>query len=287
MMVFRTIDEVRRSVAAARARGKAIGLVPTMGALHEGHYSLLRAARGECAFVVVSIFVNPLQFGPAEDLAAYPRTEAEDLAGCQAHGADAVFIPSVPEMYPGRCLTEVSVPGLAGGLCGRSRPGHFAGVCTVVAKLFNIVLPDRAYFGAKDYQQAAIIRRMATDLNFPTQIVVCPTVREADGLAMSSRNKYLSPAERASAGALYEALRLAEKLILEHHPPAGEVIAAVRQHISRKLPEGVIDYVEIVDPDGLEGVQGTSGRALVALAVRLGKARLIDNIVVDAGAPGR
>ena len=202
MKVAATIEDIRAQVIAARRDGKLIGLAATMGGLHAGHMSLIDAARNDCGFVVVSIFVNPTQFGPAEDLAAYPRTTEADLGACQAHGVDAVFMPADDVMYCSASATSVTVEALSRALCGVSRPAHFPGVCTVVAKLLNIVQPDRAYFGNKDFQQAVIIERMVSDLDFPVQIVRCPTVREADGLAISTRNAYLSPDQRAQAPAL-------------------------------------------------------------------------------------
>ena len=278
------IEDVRLAVAAARASGKVIGLVPTMGALHAGHASLIDAAAKSCGFVVVSVFVNPTQFGPNEDLAKYPRTPERDLELCRKFGADLVFMPSAEEMYGGggAPLTEITVKALSGSLCGRSRPVHFAGVCTVVAKLFNIVQPDRAFFGAKDFQQATIIRRMTADLNFPIEIVVCPTVREPDGLAMSSRNAYLSDDHRRQAPALYQSLKLARDLILRKHPSAGEVVAAMREHLAVAAPAGEVDYLEIVDPVTLCSVEKTDNPVVIALAVKLGGTRLIDNISVDA-----
>jgi pantoate--beta-alanine ligase len=281
MIVARTIQEIRAAVAAAKSAGHVVGLVPTMGALHAGHYSLIDTARRQCPFVAVSIFVNPLQFGPAEDLAKYPRTPEADLAGCQMHGVAAVLLPDALEMYGRPCLTVVEVPDLGRTLCGASRPGHFAGVCTVVAKLFNIVQPDVAYFGAKDFQQAAIIRRMADDLNFPVAIEICPTVREPDGLAMSSRNAYLTPDERRSAPALWQSLKMAADLVAGSHPPAGVVVEAILAYLAARAPGGVVDYVEIVDPRELSPVEKTDGNVLIALAVRFGRARLIDNILVD------
>jgi pantoate--beta-alanine ligase len=285
MNVARTIRQTREAVAGARRAGRSVGLVPTMGALHEGHLSLIRAARDECGFTVVSIFVNPTQFAPGEDLDRYPRTPDADLDACRSLGVDLVFMPSVEEMYGpsgGRGATTVTVEGLPDTLCGRSRPGHFAGVCTVVAKLFNIVLPDKAYFGRKDYQQAAIIRRMVADLDLPVEVVVCPTVREADGLAMSSRNAYLTPAERRQAPALHAALELAREMIASSRPPAAEVVEAVRRHLAGNAPDGEIDYVQVVNPDDLSDVESTEQAVVVALAVRLGRARLIDNMRVDA-----
>ncbi len=281
MIVARTIQEIRAAVAGAKSAGHAVGLVPTMGALHAGHYSLIDAARLQCPFVAVSIFVNPIQFGPSEDLAKYPRTPEADLAGCQAHGASAVLMPDVREMYPRPCRTVVDSPDLARTLCGASRPGHFAGVCTVVAKLLNIVQPDVAYFGAKDFQQAAIIRRMAEDLNFPLAIEICPIVREPDGLAMSSRNAYLTPDERRTAPALWQSLAMAADLIADRRPPASEVVEAIQAFLAAHAPGGVVDYVEIVEPRELSSVEKTDGNVLIALAVRFGRARLIDNILVD------
>ena len=282
MDIVTTIPEVRAAVAAARVAGRSIGLVPTMGALHAGHASLVDAAAASCGLVVVSIFVNPTQFGPAEDLGAYPRTPEPDADLCRRHGAGLIFMPSVEEMYGRGGLTEVSIRKLGQGLCGARRPGHFTGVCTVVAKLFNIVLPDLAFFGAKDYQQATILRRMTADLNFPIEIVVCPTVREADGLAMSSRNVYLSPDERRQAPALQQALRAAADLIRAKHPPVGDVLAAIRARLAAAAPLGAEDYIHVVDPDELAAVETTDRPVVIALAVRFGKARLIDNILVDA-----
>jgi len=286
MIVAKTIDAVRRAVGGGRSAGETVGLVPTMGALHEGHLSLIRAAREQCGFVVVSIFVNPTQFAPGEDLAAYPRPVEADLSACEAASVDLVFCPDAEVMYPGEGLIEISAGALGEVLCGRSRPTHFGGVCTVVAKLFNIVAPDVALFGAKDYQQAAIIRRMTDELNFPIEIVVCPTVREADGLAMSSRNAYLSDEHRRQAAALYESLQAAAEMIAEGHPPAERVIEAMREVLRVRAPDGEIDYLEIVDPNDLRSVESTGRPVLVALAVRFDTTRLIDNIVVDSPAVG-
>lgn len=282
MEVCRTTGEVRRAVRAARAHDRLVALVPTMGALHAGHLSLIDAARRDCGFVAVSVFVNPTQFGPGEDLAGYPRDTQGDLAACRERGVDVVFLPSAEEMYAGGHATQVTVDSLGGTLCGRRRPGHFAGVCTVVAKLFNIVQPDRAYFGAKDYQQSVIVRRMTADLNFPVEIVVCPTVRESDGLAMSSRNAYLTGEERNQASALIEALRLGEGMIRCSRPSAAEVIAAMRSHIASRAPAGRVEYVQVVDPETLEDVARTDRPVVLAVAVRIGRARLIDNIRLDA-----
>ncbi len=282
MNTAKTIAEIRRLVADARSGGVVcVGLVPTMGALHKGHYSLIDAACGECDFVAVSIFVNPTQFGPNEDYRRYPRPIDDDVAGCVSHGVDAVFAPRAEEMYPDGFATTVSVAGPTGPMEGRCRPGHFDGVCTVVAKLFNIVAPDVACFGAKDYQQVTVIKRMAADLDMPLRIKVCPTVREADGLAMSSRNVCLGDEERAQAAALYESLRLSERLIREGLSRAEEVIETARRHLAEKAPLGKADYIEIVDPDSLETVDTIEKDVVIALAVKFPSARLIDNIRVD------
>ena len=281
MKMYTTIAEIRRAVADGRRGSSVIGFVPTMGALHEGHASLVRAAAQRCGFVVVSIFVNPTQFGPNEDFGAYPRTLAADAALCEAAGAAAIFAPGVAEMYPQPGLAEVHLRALGDNLCGASRPGHFTGVCTVVGKLFNIVGPDVAFFGAKDFQQSAIIRRMTDDLNFPVEIVVCPTVRESDGLAMSSRNRYLTESQRAVAPALFRSLQSAAAVIRERHPAADDVRAMIQAQLAAEVPEGIVDYIKLVNPNELCDVQITDQPVLIALAVRLGKARLIDNILVD------
>lgn len=282
MDAAKAIRDVREAVGAARRRGKLVGLVPTMGNLHEGHLSLIDAAGAECGFVVVSIFVNPTQFGPTEDCQSYPRTPEQDLAACRSRGADLVFMPEVRTMYPPGCLTQVTVEKLGEVLCGVSRPVHFTGVATVVTKLLNIVQPDKTYFGAKDFQQTVVIRRMVEDLSIPVEVVVCPTVREPDGLAMSSRNAYLDPSQRRQAPALYESLRLAEEMILRSSPPASQVVEAVRARLTERAPDCRIDYVRLVDPRMLTDVQTAEPPVLVAVAVRLGAARLIDNILVDA-----
>jgi len=284
MLTIDNIADIRIQLAGARRCGAIVGFVPTMGALHAGHESLIRHARSQAGFVVVSIFVNPTQFGPAEDFDKYPRTLSADLELCRRAGADVVFTPSVQTMYPVPPAATVAMPSLVGKLCGLSRPGHFAGVCLVVAKLFNIIQPDVAYFGAKDFQQARIIRRMVEDLNFPVKIEICPTVRQEDGLAMSSRNSYLSAEHRRQAAALHGALELAERMIRVkvNKPPAGMVIDAMLGYLARQAPDGVVDYVKIVDPDTLEDVKDTSQGVLVALAVAFGQTRLIDNVLIDA-----
>lgn len=252
-----------------------------MGALHEGHRSLLRAARAACDVVVASIFVNPTQFGPNEDFAAYPRPLADDLAACQAEGVDMVFCPPVEEMYDPSAATTVAVARLTEGLCGAHRPGHFTGVTTVVAKLFNIVQPDVAFFGQKDAQQVVVIRKMVRDLLFPIEIVTCPTVREPDGLALSSRNAYLSPPERTQALCLSRALSFAREQIAGGARDTGRLLSAMRTQIESAGP-CVIDYVDLVDADELTPKPRIEGRCLIALAVRIGRTRLIDNIVVEA-----
>ena len=281
MKVAGTIDEIRSAVAEARLAGsRTVGLVPTMGALHEGHYSLIDAAREGCDFVVVSIFVNPAQFGPGEDLQTYPRPLEADLAGCRARGADAAFVPQVEEMCPPGAVTTVHVAGLTDRLCGASRPGHFDGVCTVVAKLFNTVAPDVAYFGAKDYQQAVVVRRMVRDLDMPVRIEVCPTVREADGLAVSSRNVRLSAEERAEAVALAESLRLAQKMVEAGARGAAEVLEAMRRQLDERAPCGQVDYVQVVDSESLQDVEEITASVVAAVAVRFASVRLIDNMLL-------
>lgn len=287
MEIAREIQTVRTALAAVRRIGRPIAFVPTMGALHAGHVSLIeKARRGGTStakpFVVVSIFVNPTQFGPHEDFQRYPRNEAGDLKICQEAGADLVFLPPVYEMYPPDAVTKIHVAKLTDTLCGPHRPGHFDGVATVVAKLFNIVQPDAAYFGEKDAQQLAVIRRMVRDLDFPIEIVGCPTVREPDGLAMSSRNAYLTPAERAQALCLNRALLEAEKQIRAGERDAESIVAAMLRIIEAAGPAKV-DYVSIVDSDALQPVARIAGPVLVALAVRIGATRLIDNRRVDAG----
>jgi pantoate--beta-alanine ligase len=250
-----------------------------MGYLHAGHLSLVQAARRECDVVVLSIFVNPKQFGPQEDFATYPRDMEGDLRQAREAGVDAVFTPSVEEMYPPGFFTEVIVHELTAPLCGASRPGHFNGVTTVVAKLFNIVGPDRAYFGQKDYQQITVLRKMATDLCMPLEVITCPTVREPDGLALSSRNAYLKPAERQAALVLSRALHLAEERLAQGERQGARLTATLRDCIAQE-PLAHIDYVAVYDPDTLQEVEQLSGTVLVALAVNIGTTRLIDNAVL-------
>jgi len=265
----------------ARRTSKRVGFVPTMGALHEGHLSLVRAAREHSDIVVVSIFVNPTQFGPNEDFAKYPRSFDQDKAMLEREGVDCIFYPSVEEMYPPGATTWVTVEGLSDKLDGRSRPGHFRGVSTVVSKLFNIVQPQAAFFGQKDAAQVAIIRKMVLDLNFPVKIVVCPIVRESDGLAMSSRNAYLTPEQRRQAIVLSRALQRVQQLIAQGHDSAEELIRAGTQAMSAE-PEVKLDYFEIVHPDTLDPVQYVREGALVAVAAYVGTTRLIDNAPIAA-----
>ena len=273
------IEEVRRRVGEARGKGLRIGLVPTMGALHEGHASLLGRARAEMGLVVVSLFVNPTQFGPGEDFREYPRPLEKDLEVCRREGADLVFTPTAAEMYPAGLATTVRVAGMSEKMCGAFRPGHFDGVCTVVAKLLGIVQPDVAYFGEKDAQQLAIVRRMAADLNLPVEIRSCPLVREADGLALSSRNAYLSQAERRQALEISRALAEARRAILAGDRDAARIGDGVRRRLAGA--EGIgLDYVAVVDPDTLEDLERIGEKALVAAAARVGKTRLIDNVLL-------
>lgn len=278
-----TIAELRKQLAQERRSGKSIGLVPTMGYLHDGHLSLVREARRQCDIVVMSIFVNPLQFGPTEDFERYPRDVERDARLAQEAGVDYLFHPSVEEMYPQKMGTQVRVLEGAQVLCGRSRPGHFDGVATVVTKLFGIVWPDKAFFGQKDAQQLAIIERMTADLNLPVEVVGCPTVREEDGLAMSSRNVYLSPAEREAATLLYQSLCHGQKLIQQGERQTEAVTAAVRQFLQEQLDskqvEYRVDYVECLRFPELEHRPQIEGRMLLALAVWIGSTRLIDNII--------
>jgi pantoate--beta-alanine ligase len=273
------IDETRQYVAAARRRGLTVGLVPTMGALHEGHASLIRAARKECGYVVVSIFVNPTQFGPNEDYTRYPRPLEKDLAFCKLEGVDLVFAPEAAVLYPADFRTFVEVRDLQDTLCGASRPGHFRGVATVVLKLFNIVCPDIAYFGQKDAQQVRIIEQMVRDLDVAVQIHICPIIREPDGLALSSRNQFLSAEERSRATVLHRALTEARKRIEQGERDAVKVRQLIVESIAT-MPGASLDYAEVVDADSLRPIEGAQGRILIAVAVRFGWTRLIDNELV-------
>jgi len=278
MKILRTVSDVRAALAGPRARGR-VGLVPTMGALHDGHTSLIRAARGECDTVVVTLFVNPAQFGDPADLSAYPRDEANDARIAAEAGADFVFAPAAEEIYRSGHATWVDVEGAAEGLEGECRPGHFRGVATVCLKLFLITAPHRAYFGQKDAQQLAVIRQMVRDLNLPVEIVAMPIVRESDGLAMSSRNAYLTPEQRTAASVLALSLSLAERMYDDAERDASQIRDAVREFIGRE-PLAEIDYVSIADAETLDEIDVIERESLVSVAVRLGTTRLIDNTVL-------
>ena len=280
MILAKTINEMRNVIKQWKREGLQIGLVPTMGYLHEGHSSLIKRASDENDRVVVSIFVNPIQFGQGEDFERYPRDMDHDMAVCRDAGADAIFHPDIFEMYADDFCTYVDMTGLTDTLCGRSRPGHFRGVCTVVNKLFNIVNPDKAYFGQKDAQQLAVIKRMVRDLNIDVEIVGCPTVREPDGLAKSSRNAYLNEQERRAALVLYRSLLLAKDLLDQGERNAEAIIEAMTDHI-RKEPLAKIDYVEIVGAVSLQKVNRIAEDILIAIAVFIGKTRLIDNLFYE------
>lgn len=280
MRIATTIADVRQQVAQWRAEGLSVGLVPTMGYLHEGHQSLMDAARQACDAVVASVFVNPIQFGPNEDYDSYPRDLERDAAICEEHGVDLVFHPSVEEMYPAGFATFVSDDALADTLCGASRPGHFRGVCTVVTKLFNIVQPDRAFFGQKDAQQLAIIKRMVRDLNVPVQVVGCPIVREADGLAKSSRNTYLSADERQAALVLSRAVTAGQQAVATGERDAAALKALMRAVLDAE-PLARVDYLEVVDGLTMQPIERISGEVLVAMAVYIGDTRLIDNFIFE------
>jgi pantoate--beta-alanine ligase len=280
MEIIRTIEWMKQIARDARAKEHVLGLIPTMGALHEGHVSLVHAAKQDCSPVVASIFVNPMQFGPAEDLQKYPRTFERDAAALENLGVNYLFAPEASEMYPGGFRTSVSVEGLSDRLEGRSRPGHFRGVTTVVLKLFEIVQPQRAYFGRKDAQQLRIIRQMATDLNLDTQIITCPIIREPDGLAMSSRNAYLEGDARRAAAVLYRALVSAKKEIEAGQSEAARLIETMRQ-VFNKEPGAALDYAEIVDADTLEPVLSLRKSCLILVAAFIGKTRLIDNAQIE------
>jgi pantoate--beta-alanine ligase len=280
MQIITSIPEMQSLATSLRAKGRTIGFVPTMGFLHEGHLSLMRRARLECDTVVVSIFVNPTQFGPGEDFDRYPRDEEGDRHGCQSAGVDILFMPTVPEMYPDKPTVFVTVEGISGILEGRVRPGHFRGVATVVAKLFHIVKPHVAYFGQKDYQQCAVIRRMTEELNLDVKIVALPTVREQDGLAMSSRNSYLNADERRAAAAVHRALSAAERLALAGVKECEKLRNKMRAVFAEEKTI-TIDYIEIADSESLETLETVRTKAVILVAVRLGKTRLIDNLVLD------
>lgn len=295
MRVIETIAELRAAIAEWRRQNPAgtVGFVPTMGYLHEGHASLIRRSAAENGLTVVSVFVNPLQFGPNEDFERYPRDAGRDRQVSEAAGADLLFMPSMAEMYPRPTATRVMIAGLTDRLCGASRPGHFDGVGTVVSKLFHIVMPDKAYFGLKDAQQVAVIERMVEDLNFPVRIVPCETVREPDGLALSSRNVYLNAEERGQAVILYETLELAEQKFREPGMTPGELKAAMHAHIKR-APLAETDYAELLTWPNLEppadipfDQMPPGSRFIAALAVKFGRTRLIDNRLLATGPAGK
>jgi len=280
MTVIEHIVDMQRWADRARCDGTRIGLVPTMGFLHEGHLSLIRQAQEQADRVVVSVFVNPTQFGPEEDFQQYPKDVERDLRLVQITGGEVVFVPPIEEMYPKGYSTYVQVEGLTEGLCGASRPGHFRGVATVVTKLFCAVRPHLAVFGQKDAQQAFVIRRMVRDLNMDIDIIIAPTVREPDGLAMSSRNVYLSPKERPHATVLFQALKEAQASIESGERRADRIIQTMRERILAEPVQKAIDYIAVVDTESLQSVMHLKGEVLIALAVWIGKARLIDNIIV-------
>lgn len=267
-------------VKVVRSKGKKIGLVPTMGALHTGHISLIKAAAKKCDFVVVSIFVNPTQFGPGEDFEKYPRPLKADLQICRKAGVDVVFTPTAKQMYPRENLTWVNGEKLTEQLCGRFRPGHFRGVTTVCAKLFNIVAPDIAFFGQKDAQQAIVIKRMVADLNMPLKIVVCPTVRQPDGLAVSSRNQYLTRQQKKDTTYIYKSLQKCKEIIKQGGIDTKKTICEMRK-VLNQVPSIKIEYISIVDAETLQDIDRLTGKVLAAVAVKIGSTRLIDNILLD------
>ena len=279
MKVCNTIAEMRALSRAERSVGKRLGLVPTMGALHEGHLSLVRAAKAQTNVVAASIFVNPTQFAPNEDFDKYPRTFERDCQSLENEDVDVIFAPSVEEMYPEKLITYVTVEGLSDKLCGRSRPGHFRGVTTVVAKLFHIIEPDVAFFGQKDAVQLTLIRRMAQDLNFPVKVVGCPIVREPDGLAMSSRNAYLDTEQRGRAVLLYRSLMRVKEMYEDGERSSARLVSTAKEIFSAK-PGVVLDYFEIVDPETLDPVAQAMPGCLVAVAAIVGTTRLIDNLLL-------
>lgn len=279
MKVHKAIKPLLETIAEIKRENKSIGFVPTMGYLHEGHLSLIRQARKDTDFVIVSIFVNPAQFGPREDFKRYPRAIKRDIMLCEKEGADIIFTPEAKEMYPKGYATYVNVERIAERLCGAFRPDHFRGVSTVVAKLFNITMPDIAYFGRKDAQQAIIVKRMAEDLNMSVKIKVMPIVREKDGLAMSSRNVYLNPKERGRAQSIYKSLKSAKELFDNGERDSKKIVNKIKRIINNQ-PDTKIDYVAIVDTKDLKDIKRISGEALAAVAVWVGKTRLIDNIML-------
>ena len=280
MVILKKIDEVRAQVKEWKKQGLTVGLVPTMGYLREGHQSLIKKSVEQNDRTVVSVFVNPIQFGPNEDLESYPRDLEADAKLCESTGADIIFNPEPEEMYADGFVSFINMTGLPNALCGLTRPIHFKGVCTVVGKLFNIVTPDRAYFGQKDAQQLAIIMRMVKDLNFDIEIVGCPIIREADGLAKSSRNIYLTPEERKAAVVLSKAVKLGQDMIADGERDAAKIVGEMKKLISAE-PLATIDYVEMVNMDTMQSIEKAEGHVLCAMAVKFGKARLIDNFIAE------
>ncbi len=279
MQIIKTVEEMKKYSEEQREKGKIIGFVPTMGYLHEGHLSLMKIAKKECDLVIVSIYVNPTQFGPTEDLAKYPRDFEKDKKLCEDVGVDIIFYPSDKDMYPEGYLTFVKVEKMSEKLCGIARPTHFKGVTTIVLKLFNIVKPHKAYFGLKDYQQFIIIKKMVDDLNVDVEMIGCPIFREKDDLAMSSRNFYLNPEERKQATILSQSLQNAKKLFFEGETDSEKLKKIIKDMINKTI--GKIDYVEIFSPKSLEPVKKTSKGDVIALAVFFGKTRLIDNVILE------
>ena len=287
MEIIKSKTALRTILKSSRSAGKSVGFVPTMGFLHAGHLSLMHRARQENDLVVVSIFVNPTQFGPNEDLDAYPRDAERDTALMLSEDVDIAFFPPAEEIYPRGFTTYVTVEGpMTHVLCAKSRPTHFRGVTTVVAKLFHLVTPDKAYFGQKDAQQVAVIQQMVKDLDFDLQVVVCPIKREADGLAMSSRNTYLSPRQRSDAVVLFQSLAEARQMIASGERSASAVARSIEKRI-KPVQDAVIDYISVVDAETLADLERLEGKILIALAVKFGKTRLIDNISINCGGPFR
>jgi len=282
MKIITQVKTIQDLSQKLRREGKTIGFVPTMGYLHDGHRSLLKACHRQNDISVLSIFVNPTQFGPQEDFQSYPRDKKKDVLLAKKENIDIIFYPSEKIMYPGRYLTYINVEGITATLCGASRPGHFRGVATVVGKLLNIIQPHRIYFGQKDAQQCVVIRQMVKDLNFPVQVRVLPTIREKDGLALSSRNVYLTAEERQEAPALYRALKMAQEEVRRGEKDSSRLIKNMKDVLKNRCRHGIIEYVTCVEAETLEPVKIIQGSILLALAVRLGKARLIDNIFVRA-----
>ncbi|UNC91814.1 pantoate--beta-alanine ligase [Candidatus Contubernalis alkaliaceticus] len=280
MIIIRTIPELKEAIGKVRSMGRTIGFVPTMGYLHQGHLSLVKAAVKECDFVAVSIYVNPIQFGVGEDFESYPRDLTADAQMCQQEGVDLIFSPGDQDMYPGGYASFVEVEQLTQGLCGRGRPGHFRGVTTVVTKLFNLLEPDIAYFGQKDAQQALVLKKMVEDLNMNLTLKIMPTLRDEDGLAMSSRNVYLSLEEREAALVLFKSLTRAEEMIQGGVRKASKISGAMKEIIAGE-PSAHLEYIEIVDTHKLDTMEELEAEVLIALAVRVGQTRLIDNMIVE------